>query len=235
MAVWMRCVFSLSTMQSRMNGRRDQHFDGRAAALAVRARNEALRDDRPQHRRQLEADLLLLVRREDGDDAVDGLGRVQRVERREHEVARLGREQGGFDRLEVAHLADQDHVGVLAQGGAHGVGERPRVGRHLALVDDRLVVLVQELDRVLDGHDVHAPRAVDVVHHAGQRRALAAARRAGDQDEAAFLVGDLRDDRRQAQFLDGADLHRDDAEHEPDGVRAAGTRCSGSARGPRTL
>jgi hypothetical protein len=30
-------------------------------------------------------------------------------------VARLGRGQRGRDRLEVAHLAEEDHVGVLAE------------------------------------------------------------------------------------------------------------------------
>ena len=76
-------------------------------------------------------------------------GRV-RVQRREGEVARLGDAQRGLDRLEVAHLADQHHVGVLAQRRAQGVGERVRVGVHLALVDHALLVLVQVLDRVLD-------------------------------------------------------------------------------------
>jgi len=37
------------------------------------------------------------------------------VERREDEVAGLRRGQRGVDRLQVAHLADEDHVGVLAQ------------------------------------------------------------------------------------------------------------------------
>ena len=46
----------------------------------------------------------------------------------EDEVARLGGGQRGRDRLEVAHLADEDHVGVLAQRGAQRLGEAGRVG-----------------------------------------------------------------------------------------------------------
>ena len=42
----------------------------------------------------------------------------------EDEVAGLGGGQRGRDRLEVAHLADEDHVRVLAQRGAQGLGER---------------------------------------------------------------------------------------------------------------
>ena len=73
---------------------------------------------------------------------------------REHEVAGLGRGQRGRDRLEVAHLADEDDVGVLAQHVLQRLGERVRVLPDLALVDDRALVVVQELDRVLDRHDV---------------------------------------------------------------------------------
>ena len=50
----------------------------------------------------------------------------------------------------VAHLADEDHVGVLAQHVAKRLRERLRVSTYLALVDDRAVVSVEELDRVLD-------------------------------------------------------------------------------------
>ena len=38
--------------------------------------------------------------------------------RREDEVAGLGHGEGDLDRVDVAHLADQQHVGVLAKGRA---------------------------------------------------------------------------------------------------------------------
>ena len=57
-------------------------------------------------------------------------------------------------RLAVADLADQDHVGRLAQRvlqrGVPGVG----VDADLALRDDAVLVLVHVLDRVLDRDDV---------------------------------------------------------------------------------
>ena len=107
---------------------------------------------------ELAADLVLLVRREDRDDPVDGLGRVQRVERGEHQVAGLRRVQRRLDGLDVAHLADQDDVGVLAQGGAQGLREARRVLADLALADHALLVLVHELDRVLDRDDMVVAR-----------------------------------------------------------------------------
>ena len=131
-------------MQSRMNAVLISDLDGRRAPLLSvfgirRCEMTALR-----HARELDADLLLLVRREHGDDAVDGLGRVERVQRGEDQVAGLRGEQRRLDRLEVAHFADEDHVGILAQRAAQRLRERHRVDADLALVDDRAVVAVED-------------------------------------------------------------------------------------------
>ena len=94
---------------------RQQHFHGHGAALVVRARDQLLHDDGVEAERELLLDLRLLRGGEDVDDAVDRLRGVARVQRGEDEVAGLrGGERGG-DGLEVAHLADQDHVGILTQ------------------------------------------------------------------------------------------------------------------------
>ena len=55
----------------------------------------------------------------------------------------------------------------------------------------RHLVIVHELDRVLDGHDMGVPVRVDVVDDGGQRRALAGAGRPGDEQQAARAQGDL--------------------------------------------
>jgi hypothetical protein len=147
-----------------------------------------------------------------------GLRRVLGVERREDEVAGLRRGQRRADRLHVAHLADEDHVGVLAQRGleAHreGLGVRP----DLALVDDALLVRVQELDRVLDGEDVVVARLVDLVDDRRERGRLARARRPRDEDDPAGLLGEAADDRRQAELLDRHRLVRDQAERGAEGA-----------------
>ena len=113
-------------MQSRMNGGGNHHLDRGHAAQAVGARKQALRDGCLQHAGELDADLALLVRRKHGDDAVDRLGGVERVQRREDEVAGLGGEQRRFDRLVIAHFADEDDVGVLTQRAPQRVRERLR-------------------------------------------------------------------------------------------------------------
>ena len=130
----------------------------------------------------------------------------------EHEVAGLGGGQRGRDRLEVAHLADQDHIGVLSQRGAEAEGEVRRVGADLALVDDRALVLVQELDRVLDRQDVVLVLAVDHVEHRRQRRRLARAGRPGDEDEAARFGDQLAQHLGHAEGVEARNLLRDQAE-----------------------
>ena len=67
----------------------------------------------------------------------DRFRRVERVQSREDQVARLRRLQRRSDRLDVAHLADEDDVRILAQRAAQRGRERARVAADLALLDDR--------------------------------------------------------------------------------------------------
>ena len=149
-------VFSGSRMYSRMVERGDQDLHGREAPLARRVGHQPLRDDRLQRRGHQVADLLVLVRREERDDAADGLGRVDGVHGAEHQVARVGGRQRDLHRLGVADLADEDHVRILAQDVPQRLGVAAGVGADLALADDAPLVAVQELDRILDGDDVAA-------------------------------------------------------------------------------
>ena len=118
----------------RDRGRVDEHFGRDRAAVGLRERHQRLADDALQRVAELGADLVLLVGGEHVDDAVDALRRALRVQRRQHEVAGLGRRQGGADRLGVAQFADEDDVGVLTQHAAQRLGERvgvacrPRAG-----------------------------------------------------------------------------------------------------------
>ena len=57
---------------------------------------------------------------------------------------------------------------------------------------------------------------VDVADHRGERRRLARAGRAGDEDEAAVLVGERGDAGRQPELVEGRHVARDHAEGERD-------------------
>ena len=100
--------------------------------------------------------LALLMGREHVYQSVYRLDGVVGVERAYHEMAGLGGRNGRGDGFKVAHLADEYHVRVLAQNVPQRGGEAARIGPDLALVDDRALVLVEELYRVFDGDYVHA-------------------------------------------------------------------------------
>ena len=127
----------------------------------------------------------------------------------EHQVARLGHGEDGVDRLQVAHLADHEDVGVLPEGGAQAPGKGVGVGAHLALVDGPEAVPMHVLDGVLDGEDVAAPPAVDVVDHGRQRGGLARPGRARHQDQPRRRLDHALDDGGKAEVLQRGDLGRD--------------------------
>jgi hypothetical protein len=194
---------------------RDHDLDRRHAAAAD-LRQQALGDDAAKHAGENRADLRLLHRGEELDVAADRLGRIDRVHRREHEVAGLGCLQRGLGGLRVAQLADQDHIRVLAQHAAERFVERIGVEPHFALVDDAVDVRVDDLDGVLDRDDVLLPRPVDVTEHRGERRRLAAAGSAGDEHEPAVLLRQPLHAGREAEAAEVRDLRRDDAEGKGD-------------------
>ncbi len=185
---------------------REEDLEACDAAGPVRGGQQRLGDDALERVRELHAHLLLLGRREDVDDAVDRRRGALRVQRREDQVARLGGGQRGADGLEVAHLAEEDHVRVLAQRRAQRLGEGRSVLADLALGDDAALVPVHELDRVLDGENVMGLRAVDLVDHRGERGRLPGAGRAGDEDEAARLHREVAERLRQAELLERSQL-----------------------------
>ena len=84
----------------------------------------------------------------------EGLRRVGGVERDEHEVPCFGRLDAGQHGLAVTQFSDKDDVGVLPNRAAQRGGEVGHVDADLALVDQRFLVFVVILDRILDGDDV---------------------------------------------------------------------------------
>ena len=109
----------------------------------------------------------------------------------EDEVAGFGGGQRQRDGLQIAHFADQNDVGILAQSASQRGAEGHRVWADLALVDQALLGAVHELDWILDGEDVTLEVVVDVVDHRGQGGGLTGAGRSGDQDQALLLVADI--------------------------------------------
>ena len=198
--------------------RRDEHLSRHHPTTFVLPLAQRLAHDSLNGAGQLLADLLLLVGREDVDHPVDGLGGILRVQRREHEVAGLRSGQRDLDGLEVAHLPDQNDVRVLPQDVFEGLGEGVGVGAHLTLVDQAVAVPVEELDGVLDGHDVVVSLCVRDVDQGGQRRALTGSGGTGHKYETTRQIRELRDNRRDAERFEALQLVRNHPEGRPHGL-----------------
>ena len=186
---------------------------------AVAPRHELLRDDDLQIRRKPFAHLRLLHRVERADEAGDRFRRAGRVQGREREVSCLGERERGVHGRAVAHFAQQNDVGVLAQYRPQGVVEAFRVVPHLALRDEALRGDVQVFHRIFDGEEMLLARLVDAVEDAGERRGLAAARRARHEDESLLHRADFLEKRnRQPEFLEGEEPVRQKADGPGDAV-----------------
>src|SRR5215208_3964470 len=164
------------------------------------------------------ADLVLLVRREDVYDPVDGLRGILGVQRAEDEMPSLRRSHSERDGLEVAHLAYEYHVGVLPQDMLESLGEAPCILVDLALVDNALLVFVQKLYGVLNAHDVLVPGLVDLVDHRSESGRFPASCRACNKDETARFLGKVFDNLWQPEFTDALYLAGDSTESSAKGA-----------------
>ena len=114
----MLSVLSMSRMLSRTAAVLISTSHAGMRPALVGARHEPQRDDRLQRAGEREAHFGLLVRRIERQHAVDRLRRVRRVQRREHEVAGVGRLERRVERFEISNFADEDDVGILPQHAA---------------------------------------------------------------------------------------------------------------------
>ena len=133
------------------------------------------------------------------------------MERAEDERSHLGGGDGERDGLEVAHLAHQDDVRVLADGSAQRRAECLRVAAHLAVRDHGVDARVYELHRILDGHDVLVLVPVDGVDDGREGRRLPRSGRTRHQDQPALQVAERRDGRAQVQVFQRGDVFGDEA------------------------
>ena len=117
----------------------------------------------------------------------------------------------------VGDLADHHDVRVLPERGTHADRQVVGIDPDLPLGDRATQIPVQELDRILDRHDVLVLGPVDVVHHRRHGRALAAPAHAGHQHESPLRLGDLRQRLGQPEGLDGGNGERDDPHDDHEG------------------
>src|SRR5262249_17697196 len=86
--------------------------------------------------------------------------------------------------------------------------------------------------------NVPGARGVDVIEHRGQRRRFAAAGRPGHQNETAWLIGDLADDRWELELLKSRNFGWNMAEghvHDPPLAVNVDTEAADTLHGKRQI
>src|SRR6266576_2477374 len=85
------------------------------------------------------------------------------MQRRKDQMAGFGGFQRNFHGFLVTHLPDQNYFGRLSQRRTESEGKAWCVTVQLPLVNDRPLMLMHELDRILDRDDVVGLSLVDPV------------------------------------------------------------------------
>ena len=93
------------------------------------------------------------------------------------------------------------------------LGEPRAVHADLALADQAVLARMHEFDRVLDRQDVAFHARVHVVDHRRERRRLAGAGLAGDQDQAVVDAAQTAHRIRHVELLERQRLRRNRAAH----------------------
>ena len=127
------------------------------------SRKKRLRHDSLEGVGKLSAYLPLLAGGEDIDDAVNRTGSGRSVQGGKYEVAGFSGGKRRGDGFKVAHLAQKDYIGVLAQRRAKRTLETYRIRADLALAYHRDFARVLILNGVLDGDDVYRFIFIDMV------------------------------------------------------------------------
>ena len=201
----------------------------RGRHAAINGGTHALADDGFEGAGELAADGVAFVLFEKFQDAADRAGRAGGVHRGHNHRAGVGGADGGLEADGVAHFADHDDVGILAQGALHAALEAHGVERKFALLDDALVFLEDEFDGVFEGDDVFAVVGINVLKHRGERGGFAGAGGAGEQDDAAGGFGDGAEDVRQAELFHAGDGVLDEAQDDApaaEGLEDVGTEAT---------
>ena len=193
--------------------RAQQHFDGRAAAFAIRGGNQLLGDDAFQVQGQVHPQLAVSVSWEEVDDPVQRLVGVVGVQGRQTQVPGFSKGDGLVHGVGGTNLADQNHVRRLTQGIFQGHVEGLGINAHLTLGDDAALVLVDKFDGVFDGDDVTLGVLVAVANHGRQRGGLTGTRSAHENHQATFGHGQFLDHRRQAQVVHVGNLGFNATQH----------------------
>ena len=81
-----------------------------------------------------------------------------------------------------------------------------RIGCDLTLIDNTVLVVVEEFDRIFNGQNMIVAFNIDLIDHRGERGRFTRTGRASNKDQAARLFAHVRNYRRQTESVERLDL-----------------------------
>src|SRR5262245_12432420 len=121
------------------------------------------------------------------------------MQRAENEMPGFRGHERDFHGGPIAHFANENDLWCLAKRGTQAIWIIVEIAPEFALIEGGLTNRMDELDRVLQGHDMDRLFLVDLVQDRGQRRRLATAGGTGHEDESRVFSCDLLKNRRQSK------------------------------------
>ena len=200
-----------------------------SGAAAVASRDEELVEDRLQHQRQLGPDLGLLVGRKTSMMRSIDSRTSSCVVAARCPVSAIVSAAWMVSRSRISPMSTTSgscRSTYFRAAGKECVSARP------PLVYQRLLVLEEILQRVLDRDDVDVPLPVDPVEHGRHRRRLPVPRRAGHQDEPLVPLDQRAYLGRESQLLEALGLVGNRADGDAHGRPAGGGNADAIAREP---
>ena len=137
-------------------------------------------------------------------------------------MAGLGSGDGERNRFQIAHFADHDDIGILAERAAQRRCERAGMRVHFALGDVATFWFQHILDRIFEGDDVLAPLDVRLLDQSRERGRFSTADRAGDENQSVLITREEFEMLGQTELVHRLHLCVNDAKNEIDPEPLAG-------------
>lgn len=113
------------------------------------------------------------------------------MERRKDQVTCLGCMKCRLKGLAVAHLADEDNVGILTQGSSESWSKPRHIDTDFTLTKAATLIGKEVLNGILEGNHVEIGSLVEVTEQSGEGRALTRTSRSADKHDAVTKLSEL--------------------------------------------
>ncbi len=136
------------------------------------------------------------------------------MNRSEHQVAGFSSANCGFEGFVIAHFADEHDVGIFTHKCAERIVEVRRVDADFALIDRRLRIVEDVLNRIFNRDDVHLLALIHILNHRRNRGRLARTRDAREEDKSLRGHRHIAENRREVELFKLLNLTRDQTSSE---------------------